>query len=514
MKTACTKFGLSATLILTATMSLHPVALADTDGEIAIFGYYRADSADNKATYTDAAAGGSHTIALRTDGSVRWWGENSSSAMEVPGDLGSVRSIHGGSRFSVAILKSGLVRCWGNNDYGQCDPPADVGPVQAVSVGFLHSLAINQDGTVRAWGYNVRGQCDVPPSMGSIQAVAAGGYHSMALQVDGTVRCWGAGTTASNQNDEFGQSITPAGLTNVASVCAGSSHSVALRSNGTVVCWGYNGQGQCTVRTDLPAISQVAATGYTTFALTAEGRVCAWGSNWEDIQAVTDAVNVERMCGSASALHLITLHSGGYLRGWGNNWDFQCGIPADLPTVRQIALSGRAAFAVGADGSVRGWGSGFDDLANVPDDLGRVVQMAASGGGFGAHCIALVEGSSVRTWGSVWPIMFPTPTDLAPMKQVSAGGNHQMVLQLNGTVRCWGGNDSGECNVPIDLFGATAISAGIIELPSRVAPPGKAPTPSAAKAICTRSAAPPRRRSCAPAWPWRPRANCYDAVFP
>jgi hypothetical protein len=226
------------------------------------------------------------------------------------------------------------------------------------------------------------------------------------------------------------------------------------------VCWGYNGQGQCTVRTDLPAISQVAATGYTTFALTAEGRVCAWGSNWEDIQAVTDAVNVERMCGSASALHLITLHSGGYLRGWGNNWDFQCGIPADLPTVRQIALSGRAAFAVGADGSVRGWGSGFDDLANVPDDLGRVVQMAASGGGFGAHCIALVEGSSVRTWGSVWPIMFPTPTDLAPMKQVSAGGNHQMVLQLNGTVRCWGGNDSGECNVPIDLFGATAISAG------------------------------------------------------
>jgi hypothetical protein len=56
--------------------------------------------------------------------------------------------------------------------------------------------------------------------------------------------------------------------------------------------------------------------------------------------------------------------------------------------------------------------------------------------------------------------MFPVPPDLGIVKQVSAGGNHQMVLQSNGVVRCWGANDFGECNVPNDLVGVTAISAG------------------------------------------------------
>lgn len=463
MNTAGDRIGLLSALLVTTAFSQNSVVLADSSGEVAIFGYHRADSADNKGTYTDASVGNLHTIALRSDGTLRWWGENPSSAMEIPADLGSVRSIHSGSRFNVAVLQSGLVRCWGWSgwsNYGQCTPPADLGPVQAVSVGFLHSLAINQEGLVRAWGYNVRGQCNVPGDLGLAREVAAGGFHSMALRSDGTVRCWGAGATNSGQSDEFGQSITPPGLTNVTSISAGYSHSVALRSDGGVVCWGYNALGQCSVPSDLPAISQVATTVYTTFALTKDGQVRAWGADWYGIQNVTSATGVERLCGGASAVHLVTLQSGGRLRCWGNNWYFQCGIPADLPPARQVAISGRTAFAVGADGSVRGWGSGFDQLDIVPGDLGRVVQMDASGGGLGAHCIALVEGGSARAWGSVWPATFPIPGDLAPLKQVSAGGNHQLALQVDGTVRCWGDNDSGVCNVPGDLFGVTAISAG------------------------------------------------------
>ena len=106
------------------------------------------------------AAGGYHSLALKADGSVVAWGDNSLRPVQRPG-----RGPERGDRR-------------GRGDY--------------------HSLALKADGSVVAWGLNINGQCTVPASAQSgVIAMAAGGYHSLALKADGGVVAWGGTITAS-----------------------------------------------------------------------------------------------------------------------------------------------------------------------------------------------------------------------------------------------------------------------------------------------------------------------------
>jgi alpha-tubulin suppressor-like RCC1 family protein len=137
------------------------------------------------------AAGGSHAVALRTDGTVRAWGSNSSGQTNVSADLGPVTAISAGSAHTVALRTDGVVRAWGNNGNGQTNVPSDLGLVTAIAAGDFHTVALCTDGTVRAWGYNGYGQTNIPIDLGPATAIAAGGSHTVALRLDGTGRAWG-----------------------------------------------------------------------------------------------------------------------------------------------------------------------------------------------------------------------------------------------------------------------------------------------------------------------------------
>ena len=251
-------------------------------------------------TVVAVAAGGSHSLALCSDGTLASWGANGAGqlgnnsttrstvpvAVNTTGVLAgkTVVAIAAGNIHSLALCSDGTLASWGGNGTGQLGinsitnslEPVAVSTagvlagktVVAVAAGGGHSFALCSDGTLAAWGYNVWGQLgnnttaqsNVPVTVNvsgvlfgkTVVSVAAGLEHSMALCSDGTVATWGRNTSGQLGNSSTTQSSVPvavitsgvlAGKT-VFSVAAGLEHSMALCSDGTLAAWGYNGNGQ------------------------------------------------------------------------------------------------------------------------------------------------------------------------------------------------------------------------------------------------------------------------------
>ncbi|CAK0907181.1 unnamed protein product, partial [Prorocentrum cordatum] len=153
-----------------------------------------------------------------------------------------------GGRHTVLLRSDGTAVACGYNDEGQCDIPALVGDVTytQVAAGGRHTVLLRSDGTAMACGYNDEGQCDIPALVRDVtySQVAAGAGHTVLLRSDGTA-------VACRHFDE-GQHDLPAmvGGVTYSQVAAGGDHTVLLRSDGTAVACGWNDHGQC----DIPAL--------------------------------------------------------------------------------------------------------------------------------------------------------------------------------------------------------------------------------------------------------------------
>jgi alpha-tubulin suppressor-like RCC1 family protein len=103
------------------------------------------------------------------------------------GRLSGVRAIAAGSSHSLALKEDGTVRAWGYNFFGQlgngsatnaketkCENTAEPGDPQVVS------SCADSPTPVRVGGLD------------GVEAIAAGASHALALKEDGTVWAWGA----------------------------------------------------------------------------------------------------------------------------------------------------------------------------------------------------------------------------------------------------------------------------------------------------------------------------------
>jgi alpha-tubulin suppressor-like RCC1 family protein len=282
-------------------------------------------------------AGAAHSLALCYDGTVAAWGLNgsgrlgdgstTSSSSPVAVDLTGVLSgktvvaISAGGSHSLALCSDGTVSAWGANTSGQLgdgtttsrELPVAVDAtgalagksVVAVSAGAFRSVALCSDGSVVEWG-NGSG---IPAAVkrtgvlsgNTVVAVAAGGSHCLGLYSDGTIMAWGSNSSGQLGNGGTTSSSDPVGVLisgilagkTVLGISAGSAHSLALCSDGTVVAWGSNsygqiGDGSTTNRTAPVAVNggiftgrsvvTVAAGGHS-LAICSDEAVAAWGFN-------------------------------------------------------------------------------------------------------------------------------------------------------------------------------------------------------------------------------------------
>ncbi|WP_256760784.1 cadherin-like beta sandwich domain-containing protein [Cohnella sp. WQ 127256] len=332
---------------------------------------------------TQVVAGGYHSLALKSDGTVLAWGGNAfgqlgddteidrSTPIQVTG-LSGVTKIAAGNTHSLALKSDGTVWAWGNNNYGQLGDDTGINrstPVQvtglsgvtAIAAGFSHSMALKSDGTVWAWGSNEVGQLgddtEIDRStpvqvigLNGVQAIEGGRSQSMALKSDGTVWAWGY-----NEYGQLGDGTeinrrTPVqviGLNGVQAIEA-TSHSVALKSDGTVWAWGFNRFGQL-------------GNGGTAYAQVTPVQV----TGLSEVTAI-----------AAGELHSVALKSDGTVWAWGYNYYGQLGngTTSDRSTPVQVTgLSGINAIAAGneynvavkSDGTFWAWGfNRFGQLGN------------------------------------------------------------------------------------------------------------------------------------------------------
>jgi alpha-tubulin suppressor-like RCC1 family protein len=300
---------------------------------------------------------------------LRLWGANPltnecHTAFVDPGALMFVSpaSLAGGTFYSLALKADGTVLGWGDNSYGETNVPASATNVMAISAGGADSLALKADGTVLGWGQNLYGQTNVPASATNVVAIAAGDWHNLALRADGTVIGWG--------ENEYGQTNVPALATNVVAIAAGQLHSLALKADGTVIGWGYNGDGEITIpasATNVVAIA-TADNAFHSLALKADGTVLGWGLNdFGQTTIPSSATNVVAIAANES--YSLALKADGTILGWGENISGQTTIPSSATNVVAIAAGYHHVLALKADGTVLGWGyNGFGETT-VPSSV-------------------------------------------------------------------------------------------------------------------------------------------------
>ncbi|MBP7868206.1 MAG: putative Ig domain-containing protein, partial [Acidobacteria bacterium] len=73
---------------------------------------------------------------------------------------------------------------------------------------------------------------------------------------------------------------------------------------------------------------------------------------------------------------------------------------------------------------------------------------------------AWANGGGISAWGGNGSGQSNVPADLKSVVAVAGGGFHSLALRADGTVAAWGENNHGQVNVPAGLTGVAAIAAG------------------------------------------------------
>jgi alpha-tubulin suppressor-like RCC1 family protein len=479
-----------------------------------------------------------HTCALMSDRSLWCWGINSE------GQLGSGSSTHycdgwycnknptkimddvvqfsAGENHTCAVKTDGSLWCWGNNSYGQLgdgtytdrNTPVQImsSGVSSVALGGYHTCAVKTDGSLWCWGYNGSGQLgdgtytsrNTPVQIMSsgVSSVALGGYHTCAVKTDGSLWCWGRNGYGQLGDGTNTSRNTPVQImsSGVSSVAAGEYHTCAVKTDGSLWCWGVNwygqlGDGTYTSRTTpvqimSSGVSSVALGGYHTCAVKTDGSLWCWGVNWYgqlgDGTNTTRTTPVQIISSGVSSValgyyHTCAVKTDGSLWCWGANQIGQLGngtrvqkttpYPVITPAGALSISVGRIhSCAIKTDGSLWCWGNnssgqlgnGEIGWANRSYFPSQVLSPMLSDVSFvslgGEHSCAIKIDGSLWCWGAnyygqlgdgAYTYVRTTPVQImsSGVSSVALGYDHTCAVKTDGSLWCWGDNWDGQVGV-------------------------------------------------------------------
>lgn len=238
--------------------------------------------------WSQVEAGATHSVGLKTDGSLWAWGANESGQLGIGTTNGNaipVRvglesawvEVRAGGFFSLARRADGSIWGWGTNNFGQLGlgtnttrvlSPTRIGTDTnwtSLSAGVGHSLALKSDGTLWAWGRGDFGQLGVGGTTNATTPIRvgtdsdwifaeAGSFHSFGIRADHALFAWGAnwfgqlgnGDSGSSGNTNAANKFVPVPIATNTTWRAvdASTHSLGLDTAGNIWAWGWNSHGQ------------------------------------------------------------------------------------------------------------------------------------------------------------------------------------------------------------------------------------------------------------------------------
>jgi len=402
---------------------------------------------------TTISAGGSHSLALKSDGTVWAWGYNyygqlgdgnggdwsdySYTPVQVKGLNGSgfltgITAISAGNNHNLTLKSDSTAWAWGSNQYGQLGDGTSTDkstPVQVNLIRYIryltfeqtsYQLASPQSGltttTVQAVGVDV----DYQPLTGlNVTYSLSGTYTDVTINSStglititslapaGTVNIVASydGMTA-----KASLVLTTAGLTTAQrygiQVASGYNHSMVLLKDGSVWTWGDNQYGQLGIGnttssniavqvTSLTNVIAIAAGQYHSLALKSDGTVWAWGYN--QYGRLGDGTVTQR----TSPVQVKGPNNSGF-----------------LTDVIAISAGENHSLALKNDGTAWSWG--YNNYGQLGD--GTTTQRTSP-----------VQVKGLNNSGF-----------LTDVTDISAGGSHSLALKNDNTVWAWGYNYSGQ----------------------------------------------------------------------
>ncbi len=191
------------------------------------------------ATAIKVIGGENHTCGILSDGTMSCWGQNDFGQLGI-GSLGllpvttpqvvggaspsmNIKAASAGGNHTCAVASDGSVQCWGRNVSGQLG--AGLFGAAIPLPGFVQGMEPGETATM----------------------VSAGADHTCAVMTSGRVKCWGDNElgglgNGTNRNAAIATALPPSVL--ATAVAAGKNFSCATINNDTVKCWGSNRYGQ------------------------------------------------------------------------------------------------------------------------------------------------------------------------------------------------------------------------------------------------------------------------------
>ncbi|RKG69114.1 hypothetical protein D7V80_09945 [Corallococcus sp. CA054B] len=379
-----------------------------------------------------------------------------------------VQGVAAGAYHSLAVKNDGVVWSWGQNTDGQlgqgtasASPQPTPLPITlprrmtAVAAGSGHSLALDETGHVWAWGRNDKGQAGgLPanarvlaptqvPALSGITAISARADLSLAVDANGDLWAWGQ-----NTDGELGQGMADT-----------AAHAVPVKVVVPALAAGdaYLPAGPTANPQDIYKFTKVAAGGHHVLALTRSGRVWSWGRNASSQVGTNEATEAPVLTPTllrfeslvadiaAGEHHSLLVDTGDRKPwAWGLNtsgqasrtWNGLDQPVTPFPTYPQgwtfmgsaIAAGDAFSLFIGAPnvGQIRAWGD------NVFGQVG--------------------DGSGLRQPEPVAVRQYKEPYGLADteyMLAISAGARHALAVH-NGcpAIWAWGDNSQGQLGLP------------------------------------------------------------------